>query len=174
MTNKYVVEADLNFDSSYAAGGEALNPGDFGLNVIEEIFFEQVRSKASSADVPISGAVIVYDRKNKKIRAFQRGKVITGEALTVTGSATTWISSATKYKPAAFLAVFNSTTQLTVMASASTQVTGKVKPNYGAGVLVSYDDTHTAGLTVDYLTDDEFATADDLSDYIVRAMVVGY
>jgi hypothetical protein len=133
------------------------------------------QSSSDAAALALSKYRVIWDNAASTIRIFNNARLISAEALTVTGSATTWTSSALTHKPEAILAVFNSTTQLTVMPAGATQVTGKVVPNYSTGVFITYDDTHSAGLAVDYTTSGELISGDTIGTAAyLRMMVWGY
>ena len=174
MSNKVVVEADITFDNSYAAAGEPLAAGAFALGHIEEIFLEQVRAVA--AGTPFQDVEVAYDRKNAKLRAYQRNKVITGESVTATLGVLTALANLPT-QVIAVVATVNSVQKVYYpVPSSATLADNQCKVNYTTGVItLYYDGSHTPGtVTVDYVTNAEFASTTDLSNYIVRAMVVGY
>ena len=173
-SNKYLVEADIQFDNSYASAGEPLNPGDFRLNVIEEILLEQVRAVA--AGTPLQDVELAYDRKNAKLRAYQRNKVITGESVTATLGACTALANLPTQVIAVHATVNSVEKTYYPVCSAQTLADLQCKVNYGTGVItLYYDGSHTPGaVTVDYITNGEVLSTADLSNYIVRAVAVGY
>lgn len=165
--------------ATYSTHGIPFVASEWPSGINKHIDFVQCllfpKTNGDTAAAALAEYEAVWDYAASTVRIFNRNKVVTGEALSVTGSGTTWTSAATKYLPTGFLAVFNSTTQLTLMRSGATQVTSKVVPNYSTGVLVTYDDTHTAGLTVDYTTNAELLSGDSLgTDAVLRMMVWGY
>lgn len=53
---------EITFDNSYATGGEALTPADFGLGEVDAVFFENK-----------GGYVFEYDYANEKVIAYESG-----------------------------------------------------------------------------------------------------
>lgn len=110
---------------------------------------------------PSSDISPLWVAATNKLWLYHNGFKILAEAVTMSGSVTTFTGTL-GHVPTQILAVQNSTTQLTVMRQGSTKVTGKVVPNYTTGVLTTYDDTSSAGLTVDYITN-ALVQANDLA-----------
>ena len=74
--NRRTSQCVLAFDSSYPTGGEALTPGQVGLQVIESASIE-----------PKGGYVFEYDYTNQKIKVFSGGGADITPAGTFAGSA---------------------------------------------------------------------------------------
>ncbi len=63
---EYVVIADVTFDSSYPAGGEAITAANFGLNTIRTI----LPAIAIDPDTVDNAVLIGFDATNSKLLAF--------------------------------------------------------------------------------------------------------
>lgn len=76
--NRRVVFADIDFDSSYPAGGEDLTLATMGLKSVD---FVQIENN--------SGYIFEYDRTNEKLKAFTptaAQAAVTTDELTITAS----------------------------------------------------------------------------------------
>lgn len=63
--NQRVITLTATFDADYTSGGEALSPGDAGLDTIESVLFEE--------PVTEGGYVVSYRAGDGTIKAFNTG-----------------------------------------------------------------------------------------------------
>lgn len=103
------VSGSIDFDSAYATGGLAFDPGRLGMSVIDLILFS-----------PTSGLMFEYDYTNNKVKAFFP-----------TGGAGTPAAAL------AVPTVLASTGAVTASAVDATRPTGAVLPGVGAQVPAS-------------------------------------
>jgi hypothetical protein len=89
--NKRVVVANVDFDSSYPTGGEALAPSDFKLTKFDFVVAE-----------PKSGYVFNFDYANNKLKVFQGDNDNAADAPLVEVANTTNLSTLTDVRLFAF------------------------------------------------------------------------
>jgi hypothetical protein len=126
--NRAQVIADFTFDSSYAYGGEAMDPDKIlGLHTIETALFETS-----------GGYSLQYDRTNKKIQVFgppTAPPIVFEEQHTPTATGKITL----KYPPAYIMSISNLSQPMRMTTTGATLAAGQAKPDavFAAGQLAT-------------------------------------
>lgn len=171
--SRKMIDCNITLDSTYAAGGEAVSEGAFGLVNLDRLIIEN----------PLQGGYLfVWDAASKKIVAYKANQVVTADAVTVSSDVTpaAGATNGLVSLPAAILAVHgtvsSTSTNFNVVAAARTLATGECHVNYDTGVITFFASDDPTAVTVDYISQklSEVAASTDLSAITLRVIAVGY